>query len=98
MVWNRSVSAGSGIEPDLVTTSGLAIKFKASLLQLTNDFPIAKTRQPTHLRSDDDSVTLPLTCGPKVLVVVSLTPGFDQPLRNISCDFERLRYGPPLGY
>ena len=77
MVWNRSVSAGSGIEPDLVTTGGLAIKLKAALLQLTNDFPIAKTRELTHLRSDDDGVIPPLTCGAKVLVVVSLTPGFD---------------------
>lgn len=97
MVWNRSVSVGSGIEPDFVTTGGLAIKLKAALLQLTDYFPIAKTREPTHLGSNYDGVIPPLTGARKVLVVVSPTPGFDQFLRNIACDFERLGYGPPLG-
>jgi len=97
MVWNRSVSVGSGIEPDFVTTGGLAIKLKAALLQLTDYFPIAKTRGPTHLGSNYDGVIPPLTGARKVLVVVSPTPGFDQFLRNIACDFERLGYGPPLG-
>jgi len=80
-----------------VTTGGLAIKLKAALLQLTDYFPIAKTREPTHLGSNYDGVIPSLTGARKVLVVVSPTPGFDQFLRNIACDFERLGYGPPLG-
>jgi hypothetical protein len=97
MVGNRCVPVGRGIEPDFVTTGGLAIKLEAARLQLPNYFPLAESREPAHSGCDYDGVVAPLACARKILSAVPVAPGFDQLPRNIACDVERLGDSPPLG-
>ena len=80
-----------------MTASGLAIKLEAARLQLTNYFPIAESREPTHSGCDYDGVIPPLTGTGETLSVVPLAPCFDQLPRNIACDVQRLGDSPPLG-
>jgi hypothetical protein len=48
MIRNRCVAASRRVEPDLVTTGGLAVKLESKGPQLSNDFAIAKSREAAH--------------------------------------------------
>jgi hypothetical protein len=60
MVGNSCIATGSGIEPDFVTASGLAIKYEAANFELSNDLPIPEPREAAHSRGDYDGVVSPL--------------------------------------
>lgn len=54
MVGDRRVSARSGVEPDLMATSRLAVECKAQASQSPNDFAISKAGETPHLAANNE--------------------------------------------
>ena len=49
--WPQSVALRLWVEPDLVTSRGLATKLEASRLHLANDVAVAKAGKTSHVQA-----------------------------------------------
>lgn len=96
MIWHGCISIAARMEPDLVASSGLSVKLKATRLQLVNDLSISKSRQAPHLGRDHDRVVLPLTSGWQVWKAAPLTPSLYEFSRDVARDLQRLSHSPSL--
>src|SRR4029077_10765580 len=98
MIRHGCVSFCFGVIPDLMTAGGLSIKLKSTNSELSNNFPITKAGESTHLCRYDDRVVATIGRCRKRDFAFPLTARFNELPGNISRDVEGLGNRPPLRY
>jgi len=98
MVRNSGVLVPAWMEPDLMTSCGMAVEHKTAGLEPSDYLSVAEPGQAAHLCRHHDGVVLPLGSSGQRRSSLPFPAGFDELSGHIPRDIEGFRHSPALGH